>query len=319
MEQLPAIDWRQAVAVGTAALAVGPRLSRDEVAEVVAALRTAADASVGHVAEVTELARPAAAPMLVVDRVGWLQAGVQSAEALLASVEGATPTPRGRYLRLKARALGAEAGLVFGVIATRILGQFDPFYQPNRLLLVAPNVVAVERRLGALPADFRLWVCLHEQTHRFQFGHAPWLRSHLIGLVTDMLDSDDFGIAFTPRRSGREAEPQQQAFGRITAVMSLLEGHADVMMDRVGESVVPSYASIRRAFDHRRAASGWSGAFQKLLGLDLKYAQYREGAQFCRAVITAAGVGTLNQAFATAEALPSLPELRDPQRWLRRV
>jgi len=321
MEQLPALDWGQAVAAGTAVLPSGPRLTSDEVAATVAELRAAAVESVNHIEAVTQLSQPAAAPVLVVDRVGWLRACAQSSESMLTSISGPTEPFSGGYRQLRAKALGIEFGLVFAAIATRILGQFDPFYQPNRMLLVAPNVVAVERQLGVFPTDFRLWVCLHEQTHRFQFGHAPWLREHLIGLIAELLDGDDlgFGLTATNRADRIGSATQQQAFDAITAVMSLLEGHADVMMDRVGESVVPTYAAIRHAFDQRRSTSGWAGLLQRLLGLDLKYAQYREGARFCRAVIESADVATLNQAFSAPGHLPTLAELRDPQRWLRRI
>lgn len=304
-------------------LPAGPRLEATEVAAVVAELRAAATAAVEHVATVTQLSEPAPVQVLVVDRTSWLKASTQSAAALLEGAAGVPEAPQTPLERAKARALGLQAGAVLAVVATRILGQFDPFVDPTRLLLLAPNIVAVERELGVLPADFRLWVCLHEQTHRFQFGQAPWLVDHLLGLIKTILDGDDLGYRWQPD----SAEPvsrligsptQQHAFDAATATMSLLEGHAEVMMDRVGVEVVATYPAIRQAFDRRRDATGWFSFVQRLLGLDLKYAQYREGAQFCRQIISSADVATLNQAFTAPELLPSLAELRDPQRWLDR-
>jgi coenzyme F420 biosynthesis associated uncharacterized protein len=324
MEQLPAVDWDAAVTAGAMVLPAGPRLDPAEIEQNVAQLRQAAATATEHVAAVTELTVPASAQVFVVDRAGWLKACAQSAQALLEGAAGAPVAAESSLARARAKALGVQAGVVFAAIATRILGQFDPFSQPTRLLLVAPNVVAVERDLGAVPADFRLWVCLHEQTHSFQFGHAPWLREHLLGLIGELLDGDElkFGWktddeAFSRRLIGSPA--QREAFDQATAVMSLLEGHADVMMDRVGTEVVPSYASIRAAFERRRSSGGWFSWAQKALGFDLKYAQYREGAAFCRAVIESADVPTLNQAFSAPGLLPSLEELRDPQRWLHRI
>jgi len=324
MEQLPAVDWDAAVQAGTMVLPAGPRLDADEVAAVVAELRAAASAAVGHVAAVTELVAPATAEIVVVDRASWLKASTQSAAVLLESVAGPPESPQSGWAKARARALGLQAGGVLAVIATRILGQFDPFSEPARLLLVAPNVVAVERDLGVVPRDFRLWVCLHEQTHRFQFGQAPWLREHLLSLIAELLDGDElkFGWQSDDATGARRligSPAQRQAFDAATAVMSLLEGHADVMMDRVGTDVIPTYSSIRQGFNHRRESTGWSAWFAKLLGLDLKTAQYREGAEFCRAVIEAADVATFNQDFTAPGLLPSLEELRDPQRWLHRI
>lgn len=324
MQQLPAVDWDAAVAAGAMVLPAGPRLSSDEIDATVAELRQVAARATVHVAEVTEFAVPAEAKVLVVDRAGWLRACTQSAQSLLEGAAGAPELAETGWAKARAKALGGQAGVVLAVIATRILGQFDPFYQPSRLLLVAPNVVAVERALGVNPSDFRLWVCLHEETHRFQFGQAPWLREHLLGLIAELLDGDELKFGWQGEDAGVTrrlvgSPEQRQAFDQATAVMSLLEGHADLMMDRVGTEVVPSYPVIRAAFEQRRAATGWFSWVQKLLGLDLKHAQYREGALFCRAVIEASDVATLNQAFSAPGLLPSLEELRDPQRWLHRI
>ena len=324
MEHIPEVDWALAARTGRALVHPGPELSRTEVAAVVAELRQAAATATGHIAEVTQLDRPAPAEVLVVDRASWLAAVTQSAQAMLAGV-GAETAAEKRSLpaQVSSKALGVQAAGVFALVANRILGQFDPFVSPSRLLLVAPNIVSVERQLAAVPSDFRLWVCLHEETHRFQFGHASWLKGHLLGLLGELVDGDELRFGWPDGKDGIRGligtPEQKQAFEQVTALMSLMEGHADVMMDRVGAEVVPSYESIRKSFEARRNAGGWGAWLRKLLGLDLKRAQYRDGAKFCREVIASADVATLNRAFEAPGLLPSLAEIHDQQRWLHRL
>lgn len=324
MEQLPYIDWERAAKVGRKAVHPGPELTPGHIAELVDALRAAADRAPAHVAEVSGMATPAAAETLVVDRAGWVSAMVASARALLTDL-GAPATAGNPAEALRGGAIGLQAGGAFAVISSRILGQFDPFGKPHRLLLVAPNVVAIERRLGVNPTDFRLWVCLHEQTHRFQFGQAPWLRGHLLGLMTELLSTAE------PLQQWRAGDPphtladlvitpaQKDTFDKLTAIMSLVEGHADVMMDRVGTTVLPTLPVIRRAFESHRDRGGWSAVVGRFLGADLKRAQYRDGAKFCRTVLERADLDTLNLAFSEASLLPSLAEIHDPEQWLHRV
>jgi coenzyme F420 biosynthesis associated uncharacterized protein len=324
MQQLPPVDWSTAARTGRSLVHPGPDLTPAEIAEVVAELRAAAERAAAPVAAVTGMSRPAAGRVLVLDRPGWITAISGSAKALLTG-SGAAAEPTDSVLEgARAKALGVQAGAVFAVIANRILGQFDPFVDPARLLLVAPNVVAVERQLGVIPADFRLWVCLHEQTHRFQFGQAPWLREYLLGLFGELLDGDELRFGRPDGSPGGVRDllgtpEQKRAFDQVTGVMSLMEGHADVMMDRVGVEVVPTYPEIRKAFESRRDQRGWGAWLRRLLGFDLKREQYREGAEFCRQVIAAGGVETLNRAFDAPGLLPTVTEIRDPQQWLHRV
>ena len=85
---------------------------------------------------------------------------------------------------------GAEVGGLLGFLGGKVLGQFDPFHDPaGRLLLVAPNIVHVERELEADPTDFRLWVCLHEETHRVQFTAVPWMRDHLFAEIGKLAET----------------------------------------------------------------------------------------------------------------------------------
>ena len=210
-----------------------------------------------------------------------------------------------------------------------MLGQFDPFHDPSgRLLLVAPNIVHVERELGADPSDFRLWVCLHEETHRVQFTAVPWMRDHLFSEMTALTDSVEptrltedavRRISEAVRGGGgslmdvMSTPEQREILDRITGVMSLLEGHADVVMDGVGPTVIPSVDKIRRSFNERRKGIGTlDRILRRLLGLDAKMAQYRDGASFVNHVVDKVGMEQFNAVWAGPENLPSKSEIGDP-------
>ncbi len=325
MPSLPHIDARAATAVGTALMPPGPALDAPAAEALVAGLRAAAEASVTPVAEVTGLDVPqVGGPMRIVDRPTWLGANVDMALTMLDEAGGGLPETDGVLDHAAARANGAQLGGALAVLGTRILGQWLPFLAEPQLVVVAPNVAKIEAVIDVDPVDFRLWICLHEQTHRLQFSRAPWLRSHLIGemgaLVAEGLPGHREGRR--PAASVVEAvlTPEQRVvFARVGAAMSLLEGYADDMMDRVGPAVVPSVAHIRRVFEARRNRGGWPRLLNKLLGMDLKLAQYREGARFCRAVIGRVGVDGLNVVYDAPAYLPTPEEMADPQRWVARV
>ena len=202
---------------------------------------------------------------------------------------------------------------------------------------MAPNIVHVERELEADPHDFRLWVCLHEETHRVQFTAVPWMRDHLfaeIGKLAETVEpqrllDDGFKRISEAIRSGGKgvslldlmgSPEQKEILERVTAVMSLLEGHADVVMDGVGPEVIPSVGAIRRRFDERRQGIGTlDRILRKLLGVEAKMAQYRDGARFVRAVVDKVGMSEFNAVWATPENLPSKTEIDDPDTWIARV
>ncbi len=323
MEHLPTVDWTVAAQVGRSLIPPGPALPPKEAAEVVADLRQAAQFAPPLVAAASGLDAPAGSRVLVVDRRGWVTANAAMSEAMLAPLL-TPPGDRGLGGRVSARAAGAQVGAVFAFVGTRILGQYDPFSDPARLLLVAPNMVAIERSLGVSAHDFRRWVCLHEETHRFQFGAAPWLPNHLRSLLAELVASEGtpfagWGAGTKGPRIALLSPAQREAFDRVTAVMSVMEGHADVVMDLAAAGVLPSLPRLRQLFEQRRDRGGLVQLIGKLLGLGLKREQYREGAHFCRTVIERSGVATLNQVFEAPSLLPSLVELRDPQQWLHRM
>jgi len=336
------VDWELAATIGSRVAGQGPQVTADEAALVVAELRDAADRSTGLVRDFTGLAAAdRTAPVLVVDRPGWVRANSDAFATMLAPVidklvEKKGP-PTGVAQAVGSRVTGTEVGLLLGFLASKVLGQFDPFHDPSgRLLLVAPNVVHVERELHADPHDFRLWVCLHEETHRVQFTAVPWLRDHLFSEITALADTvDPTGmledgvkrVSEALRGSGTgsvldalSTPEQKEILDRVTGVMSLLEGHADVVMDGVGPQVIGSVAEIRRKFDQRRKGVGVLDRFlRRMLGLDAKMAQYRDGAKFVRAVVDKVGMADFNAVWDRPENLPAKAEIAAPETWVSRV
>ncbi|WP_341869384.1 zinc-dependent metalloprotease [Nocardioides euryhalodurans] len=336
------VDWDLAVNIGSRLAGRGPEVTPDQAAAVVAELRTAADRSTGLVRDFTGLvAADRSAPVLVVDRAGWVQANADAFSTMLGPVieklsEKKGP-PNGLAQAVGSRVTGAEVGLLLGFLAGKVLGQFDPFHDPaGRLLLVAPNIVHVERELRADPQDFRLWVCLHEETHRVQFTAVPWLRDHLASEIAALAETVDPGAALEDgvRRVSEAlrgggggslldalgSPEQKQILERVTGVMSLLEGHADVVMDGVGPQVIGSVAAIRKKFDQRRQGIGVLDRFlRRMLGLDAKMAQYRDGAKFVRGVVDKVGMAEFNAVWDGPANLPSKAEIADPDAWVSRV
>jgi coenzyme F420 biosynthesis associated uncharacterized protein len=335
------VDWDYAVRIGSRVAGEGPEVSRAEADEAVAELRDGADRSTGLVRDFTGLtAADRTAPVLVVDRPAWVQANADGFAQILAPIIEKLTSKKGPpgpvANAIGSRITGAELGLLLGFMGSKVLGQFDPFFDPHgRLLLVAPNIVHVERELDADPSDFRLWVCLHEETHRVQFTAVPWMRDHLFSEMTSLADTleptklleDGLKRAAQAIRGGGgslfdmiSTPEQREVLDRITGVMSLLEGHADVVMDGVGPEVIPSVGDIRRKFTKRRKGVGTlDRVLRRLLGLDAKMAQYRDGAIFTRAAIDKVGMDGFNAVWAGPENLPSKAEIHDPDAWVARV
>jgi coenzyme F420 biosynthesis associated uncharacterized protein len=344
-----AIDWDLALRVGTRLGGSGPVVPAAQAREAVLDLRLRAAQAVGHVAEFTGLvAPPEVGPAVVVDRPRWIAANLSGLRPVIEPVVARARTRRGGPGSAAAGALpriaGAELGAAMGFLSGKVLGQYELFVGPDtvpRLMFVAPNIVAVEQRLDVDPRDFRLWVALHEETHRVQFGAVawlgPWLRAQIDGylgdphldprVLTQRLRQTAGALAGVARGLDMTAvmqallTPEQRAtMDRLTAVMSLLEGHADVVMDGVGRDVVPSVDLLRLRLQERREDPAFfDGLIRRLIGLDAKMQQYRDGAAFVRAVVAQVGMAGFNTIWTSPETLPTHEELHDPQRWLRRV
>ncbi|WP_328528384.1 zinc-dependent metalloprotease [Nocardioides sp. NBC_00368] len=333
------VDWDLAVRLGAKVAGDGPIVSRDEARQAVEELRADAAKATEFVREFTGLDAPRdTAPVLVVDRRGWIQANADTFAHVISPVVDritAKRAPGALSLAVGSKVSAAEVGGLLGFMSSKILGQFDPFFGPSgRLLLVAPNAVHVERELGLDPTDFRLWVCLHEETHRVQFTASPWMRDHLFAQIEGLSEAMDPASIFdgglqrvTEALKGNGsivdafAKPEQkEIIDRVTGMMSLLEGHADVVMDDVGPGVIPSVTAIRKAFNKRRQGIGMlDRLLRRLLGLEAKMAQYRDGAKFVRHVVDRVGMDEFNAVFAGPENLPSKAEIVEPDAWVARV
>jgi coenzyme F420 biosynthesis associated uncharacterized protein len=242
-----------------------------------------------------------------------------------------------------AKATGLQVGTILGFFSSKVLGQYEVFSgAPGQLLLVAPNVVEVERKLGVDPTDFRLWVCLHEVTHRTQFTAVPWLRDHFLSEVNAFVDATDLdpealadrvrggvsALADAVRNPESKASvldliqtPAQRAvIDRLTALMTLVEGHAEFVMDGVGPEVVPTVEGIRARFNARRASRNpIEKLVRRLLGIEVKMRQYAEGRRFVAAVVEKVGMDGFNQIWASPQTLPMTSEISDPDAWVARV
>ncbi len=358
--QLP-VDWDTAAFVGKHLSKPGPAASHAELDDYVARLRTAAQTSVPHVLDVTrmqpadgrDLATHPLSSVHVVDRARWVEANTQVMRTMLTPGARAPETVARTFTHSDAMSHlvgGAQVGAALAMVSSKVLGQLDPYASQSpatgRLLLVAPNILAVQRALELDADDFQLWVCLHEQTHALQFAAAPWLAAHMMARTQSLLQdlsarSSEFSSAGIAQRgkaavtglrnfvqggrglalADRFLTPvQRREMADVGAIMALLEGHADVVMDDVGPRVVPTVRSIRHAFDTRRQnVRARDFVVRKLLGMDAKMAQYRDGAKFVRAVIDDGGWDLLNRVWTGPETLPTAAEIADPRAWVRRV
>lgn len=360
----PLVDWTSAAQIAARVAPPGPTASRDELAALVEGLREAASAAVPHVLRVTRMSpadpgrpgdagAPALSQVYVVDRSRWARANTEVMASLTDGVADSLTGAGDKPVSATTALVGAaQVGAVLAALSSRVLGQFDPYSAhgtpvPGRLLLVAPNVLQLERDLDLVPADFRLWVCLHEQTHALQFAAAPWLGEHLRASARELLA----GLSESSRQlaearlrdklatagkvvlravRGQEGgvahglltPDQRRSLEEVSAVMALLEGHADVMMDAVGRATVPTVRRIRAQFEARRDGQGSSTldtVLRRFLGMDAKLAQYRDGAAFVRGVEKQVGRDGLNAVWSSPEHLPSAHEIADPGAWVRRV
>lgn len=303
MATVPQVDWELAARVGGRFTTPGPALSATEIGAGVAGMRAAAARAAELLGDRGGLTGAGTAPVLIVDRNRWVQANAAMASELFRRVRIAVGEPTPGRTGPMAAALGAQAGAVLGVVSTRIMGQFEGLSADPRLLLVAPNLMGFERRMRVDPADFRLWVCLHEQTHQFQFSHAPWLQEHLLGLVTDFL------------LAGNDSAQ----LGRITAVMTYLEGHAETLMDEIGGAEIATAGYLRTLIDRRRQASTLATLLGRVVGLGQKLTQYETGTRFCRVLLAAGGLDLLHRPLGDPAALPTQAEISDPAAWLQRA
>jgi coenzyme F420 biosynthesis associated uncharacterized protein len=301
---------------------------------------------------------------VVVDRADWVRANIRSFRRLLAPlIDKLEQTQLPRPLSsVSGTVTGTQLGLVIGWMSTRVLGQYDILFAEDSapavpgadddqagsggsggdvVSYVGPNIVGLERKHGFDPGQFRLWIALHEVTHRCQFTGVPWLHEYFLSLVEEGLSgmtpdpgrfSESLRRAIDEIRAGRNpleqsgliglvAGPEQLAtIRKIQALMSLLEGHGDITMNRAGAELVPDAARFAAVLHDRRKRAGPAARFmQQLIGMDAKLRQYEQGERFIEAVETIGGPGLLARVWEAPDRLPTLDEIRDPSAWVARM
>ncbi|MFZ1155980.1 MAG: zinc-dependent metalloprotease [Solirubrobacteraceae bacterium] len=339
------IDWNVAQKVGEMLAGDNPYLGSDA-----SGVQPLVEQFAARVSTYTGLELPERLPMLeLVDRPAWIEANIATMRPLLEPLSerlGLGSGPLAPAMRsITQLLLGAQMGAVTGVLSQRVLGQYDIALldpeRPPRLLLLAPNLAQAARNLGLDREEFTAWVAIHEVTHAVQFGGAPWLREHLGGLLRELIDGMQVGLGLGralrmpntadlrtlgERLRGGEllrlglGENRWELVERMQATMSLIEGHAEHVMDAIGAEELPSLERMRTAMTRRRRERGWPWRIiERLLGLEMKMRQYEVGRSFCEEVVAQAGPGALTVAWSSAEMLPSTSELEHPELWLART
>jgi coenzyme F420 biosynthesis associated uncharacterized protein len=285
----------------------------------------------------------------VTDRQGWVDANLVAFQRLLRPItDKLAERMSGPTASLGRGLAGAELGAMLGWMSTRVLGQYDLLVieeenpeDQDIVYYVAPNVLSLEQRYAFPPEEFRLWLALHEVTHRAQFTGIPWMREHFLGLVEATMESVDpdpkrflAGLQrfLEARRRGEDpladgglmalfaTESQRETLNQVAGLMSLLEGHGDVTMDRAGEKLVPSAERFGRVLRQRReSARGVARVFQRFVGLDAKIKQYAQGERFIEVIEDAGGTELLERAWEDPQNLPSIAEIREPELWISRL
>jgi coenzyme F420 biosynthesis associated uncharacterized protein len=341
------IDWDVAVRAAKRFSPPPPGVSRREADDAVTELYGATAEAADHVATLTRLHEPPVTAITrVIDRPAWIETNANGLRSIMDPLVArlTEDNPVGPIAqRIGGRVTGAQVGVVLGFLSGKVLGQFEFFDRAGgQLLLVAPNLVAVERQLKVDPRDFRLWVCLHEVTHRVQFTAVPWLRRHMldeIDALSATIDADPAELRKRLSTAAGElvkvvrgqgsgagllsvlATPEQRAvLERVTAFMSLVEGHAEYVMNAVPSSVIPTQQVIENRFaTRRRGGNPLDKLLRRLLGMEAKTRQYVDGSAFVRAVVDRIGVDDFNAIWTSKETLPSRAEIADPGRWIARV
>jgi coenzyme F420 biosynthesis associated uncharacterized protein len=361
------VDWQLAARVGRRVAGGSELPARAAWSRQFTELSTTADQAVAEFTGLGgDLPPPVAEPL---DRGQWVEANLATLRRILRPLaekvaerkawKASGPMPAA--MRTSTRAIaGAQAGTLLGYVGQRVLGQYDlPMPGPDQaaspngdgalavrahgegtVWYVVPNIVATERRHRFRPGDFRLWIALHETTHRRQFRGVPWLPGHIQGLLDEYLGSvevDDEALRRLTQRlqglarrviAGEKIElldllvtPEQRVIvDRVQSTMTVLEGHGEFVMDQLGDRLVPGHQHMHDTLRARRNAPGAAERLiQQLLGFRQKLDQYAMGEKFVRRLFERGGMATVNRVFAEPAALPTLDEVRDPDRWLARA
>lgn len=299
------------------------------------------------VEEDTGLSGPGEPGVMVIDRIEWVRRNLAFFAELLRPVQEKLEEQEGENSRgdqLAELVMAVETGTVLGLLSRRVLGQYELLLpsdgQADQICLPAPNILEMERKFQLNPGDFRFWVALHEVTHRLQFVGVPWLRDYFLGLARTLVSlskpEDRSRMELLVSRAGkalREGRPpvgeagvlglmatpeELEHLDRVQALMSLVEGHGHVVMDRIGERRLATWKRMSDLFTRRRHDPRVA-ALLRLTGLEMKLRQYDEGRDFILEVEERAGWPAVNRAWESPETLPTRAEIKAPEQWLARV
>jgi coenzyme F420 biosynthesis associated uncharacterized protein len=352
------VDWNQAERIAIARLRNAPgALTPDELRATEPEYAVAMATIVPRLSQALGTELPGVVERAgVTDRAGWVRANVTTFASLIGTLEDELldqVMPAGGGLGKATMALAnrwvttRQLGFLLGFMGSKVLGQYDLALlsaesQPGKLLFVEENIRHTARILDVPLGPFRTWIALHETTHAFEFEAHPWLRPYLADRLERQLrlfSREASGLGREALRSfGRSlrgdakdapehwierlmTDEQRRLFRETQAVMSLLEGFSDYVMDEVGRDIVPGVERISAKFHERRNAkrSPFERAVMRLTGMDVKMEQYRSGERFVRAIAAVGGATALRRLWEGPESMPRGDEIAHPDLWLRRL
>jgi coenzyme F420 biosynthesis associated uncharacterized protein len=340
------VDWDSAARIAKRVAGSSPPLTPVQRAQLVEDFSEVVPEAQRRVMEFTGLpASPERARAWVMTRSEWIDQNLRGFRRLIEPLaERVHVRQSSLFTPLRRQGLALQLGLLMGYLSKKVLGQYDLFLPPEDqglVYFVGPNVVTVERRFGFPERDFRLWIALHEVDHQLQFGGVPWLRGHVAGLVDTYFDSiqlDPKQLITALRRAVEEIRSgeaewkgigilfllmtpeQRKTFREMQAVMSLLEGHGNFVMDELAKDTVDQGGRMRRTLKERRASgAGIEKTFQRAIGFEAKVRQYDQGERFVAEVVESVGMDGFNRVWAGRDNLPTLDEVARPDRWVDRV
>ncbi len=343
-----AIDWKQ-VERNAANISDAQRWPQSEKQKLLPAYKAFIDEPIEQIIELTGLTPSRTHDVHVFDRCDWITTNISAFAEQIAPLERTLATQKRDNLLnrgiLRSNQVISTVGfsLLLGYLARKVLGQYDPSLFGRELIMgqiyfVEPNIKAVERQLSFKGEDFRRWIAIHEITHAIVFESVPWLKDHINALLRQYLEATGEGIRSRELQSRAHAVANQyaekgqlslmhavlsrtqiQLVNQIQALMSVIEGYSDFVMDRVGKEMLATYAHMKREFElRRRRKTGREILFERVTGLGMKMEQYVLGERFVEHVATEKGIDFVNRVWRSPSDVPTLDELVRPTRWITR-
>lgn len=340
-----AIRWESAAKVASRVAGSYPLAESYHAAALAAQAPDLVHRAAAMVAEETGLDGDGQPDVAVIDRRQWVDRNLAFFSALVEPAQRAIEEKLGEHTTsaLSQQLISAEMGALLGVVARRVLGQYELVLPSadtgDTVYLVAPNILSLERQHQFRPSEFRFWLALHEATHRLQFVGVPWMQDYFFGLIQELVSmaKPDPGrlarLIAEVRRAGAAGEPligeagllglfatpeQRDSIDRVQALMALLEGHGHVVMDRIGARLLVTQNRMSNLLKSRRKDPRMA-VFMRLTGMEMKLRQYELGERFVKAIERRAGWQALDAAWESPDQLPTRAEIEDPEGWLGRV